>query len=113
MKLVRGLCALLFALLASAAYAQPAERLDVYLFWATGCPHCEREIDFLERLEKEQARLRVHYLEVRRDTRAREAFLAIVERLGIEDPAVPLTLVGDTPMRGYGRTRRAARSCGA
>jgi thiol-disulfide isomerase/thioredoxin len=99
--LARALRALVLALLAPAAFAQPAERLDVYLFWATGCTHCEREIAFLERLEKEEPRLRVHYLEVTRDARAREAFFAIVDRLDIEDPAVPLTLVGDAPMRGY------------
>jgi thiol-disulfide isomerase/thioredoxin len=101
LTLPRALRAIVLALLAPAAFAQPAERLDVYLFWATGCPHCEREIAFLERLEKEEPRLRVHYLEVTRDARARDAFFSIVERLGIEDPAVPLTLVGDAPMRGY------------
>ncbi len=43
--------ALLLALLAFAAGAQPGERVEVYLFWGDGCPHCEREIDFLKRLE--------------------------------------------------------------
>ena len=101
MALARILCALFLALLAPLAPAQAAERLDVYLFWASGCPHCEREIGFLERLEAAEPRLRVHYLDVTRDARGRNAFLAVVQRLGIEDPAVPLTLVGDRPMRGY------------
>jgi len=60
LKLARALLAIVLALLASAAFAQPAERLDVYLFWATGCPHCEREIEFLKRLETEEPRLRIH-----------------------------------------------------
>ena len=97
----RVFCALLFALFGTGAFAQPAERLDVYLFWATGCPHCEREIEFLKRLETEEPRLRVHYLDVASDARSREAFAAVIQRLGIQDPAVPLTLVGDAPMRGY------------
>ena len=26
-----------------------AEAVDVYVFWRMGCPHCEREIEFLKR----------------------------------------------------------------
>jgi len=56
----------LFALLAAAAGAQPAGRVDVYLFWAFGCPHCECEIDFLKRLEAEEPRLRVRHFKASR-----------------------------------------------
>jgi hypothetical protein len=100
--MVRRIAALILALLAFAAGAQPRERVDVYLFWGEGCPHCEREIDFLRRLEAEEAQLRVHYLEVTRDAGNRRAFAAVVERIALEDPAVPLTLVGDASMVGYG-----------
>jgi thiol-disulfide isomerase/thioredoxin len=91
----------LFALLAAAAGAQPAGRVDVYLFWAIGCPHCEREIEFLKRFEAEEPRLQVHYLEVSRDAANQRAYTAVVERFVPEDPAVPLTLVGDRAMVGY------------
>jgi len=98
----RTLAALVLALLAFAAGAQPRERVDAYLFWGMGCPHCEREIEFLKRLEAEESRLRVHYLEVTRDAANRRAFAAVVEKIALEDPAVPLTLVGDAAMVGYG-----------
>jgi len=39
--------------LAAPAGAAP-QTVDVYLFWRVGCPHCEREIDFLERLGAEE-----------------------------------------------------------
>jgi thiol-disulfide isomerase/thioredoxin len=100
-KFARTLAALALALLAFAAVAQPQERLDAYLFWALGCPHCEREIDFLKRLEAEQPRLRVHYLEVTREAANQQAFAAVVEKLAVADPAVPLTLVGDAVLIGY------------
>jgi thiol-disulfide isomerase/thioredoxin len=99
---VRTFAALVLALLAFAAGAQPRERVDAYLFWGIGCPHCEREIDFLKRLEAEEPRLRVHYLEVTRDAANRRAFAAVVEKLALADPAVPLTLVGDAALVGYG-----------
>jgi hypothetical protein len=101
-KLARTLAALALALLAFAAGAQPRERVDAYLFWGMGCPHCEREIEFLKRLEAEEPRLRVHYLEVTGNAANRRAFAAAVEKIALDDPAVPLTLVGASAMVGYG-----------
>jgi thiol-disulfide isomerase/thioredoxin len=97
----RTLAALALALLAFAAGAQPRDRVDAYLFWGIGCPHCEREIDFLKRLEAEEPRLRVRYLEVTGDAANRKAFAAVIAKIALEDPAVPLTLVGDAAMVGY------------
>jgi hypothetical protein len=92
--------ALLLAPVAPRADESPAS-VDAYLFWALGCPHCERALAFLERLEREVPRLRVHRLEVTRDTRNRDAFLEIVQRARIADPGVPLAVVGDRVVEGY------------
>ncbi len=99
--LARSLAALLLALFVVGAGAKPADQVDVYLFWAIGCPHCERELEFLKRLEAEEPRLRVHYLELSGDAANRKAFAAVVERLALQDPAVPITLLGDAAMIGY------------
>ena len=101
MTIARTFAALILALFAFAAVAQPRDQVEAYLFWGAGCPHCERAIDFLKRLEAEEPRLRVHYLEVTRDAANRRAFAAVVEKIALEDPAVPLTLVGDAAMVGY------------
>ena len=93
---------LALALLAACmAGAVAAERVDVYLFWTIGCPHCEREIAFLKRVETVEPRVRVHYLEITRDAANRRAFTSVAERLALEEPAVPLTLVGESSMVGY------------
>ena len=63
----QAIAALFFSLLAINVAAQPSARVDLYLFWAIGCPHCEREIEFLKRLEAEEPRLQAHYLEISRD----------------------------------------------
>jgi thiol-disulfide isomerase/thioredoxin len=97
----RALATLLFALFATAAAAQPPGQVDVHLFWAEGCPHCQRAIDYLKRLEGEEPRLRAHYLEVSRDAANRAAFIAVVERVALEEPAVPLMVVGESAMVGY------------
>lgn len=97
----RLLVALLFTLLGGAAAAQPPEKVDVHLFWAEGCPHCERAIDYLKRLEGEEPRLRAHYLELSRDAANQAAFTAVVERIELEEPGVPLIVVGESVMVGY------------
>jgi len=98
----QALAAILFALFAIPGAAQPTGRVDIYLFWGEGCPHCEREIEFLKQLEATESRVRVHYLEVWKDSRNQAAYSAVVKRIALEDPAVPLTLVGDAVMVGYG-----------
>jgi glutaredoxin len=97
----RVLAALVLALAALGAAAPPSERVDAYLFWADGCPHCQRAIDFLKRVEGEEPRVRVHYLEVSHDAANQKAFAAVVETIALEEPAVPLIVVGDSVMVGY------------
>jgi hypothetical protein len=101
LALRRALAALLLAVVAPLAAAQAAARADLYLFWAESGPHCGEEIEFLKRVEAEEPRLRVRYLEVTRDRAAQRAFVATVERIALKEPAVPLTLVGDFVMVGY------------
>ena len=100
-RAARMLALALLVLTACVTGAAAAERVDVYLFWAIGCPHCERAIAFLKRVESVEPRVRVHYLEITRDAANRRAFTSVAERLALEEPAVPLTLVGDSSMVGY------------
>jgi hypothetical protein len=95
------LAALIVALAAAFGRAADPAVVDVYLFWALGCPHCERADAFLGRLQQEEPRLRVHRLEVSRDARNRTAFLRLAERRRVTDPVVPLVVVGDRVVEGY------------
>jgi thiol-disulfide isomerase/thioredoxin len=99
---VRGaVAALVLAMLAPLAGAQAPAKTDLYLFWSETCPHCRDEIEFLKRLEADKPRLRVHYLEVSNDRASQRAFAAVVERIGLQEPAVPLTVIGEAVMVGY------------
>jgi hypothetical protein len=95
------IAALTMALFAVAAAAQAPQRVDVYLFWGHGCPHCDREIEFLKRLEAREPRLKVHYLEISRNAENRAVFAAVGYRYKLQPLSVPLTLVGDAVMVGY------------
>src|SRR5512140_2906604 len=76
--------------------------VDVYLFWRDGCPHCERAIEYLRRLETEQPQMRLHEFEVSRNAANRAALIAYADRHKIEDLAVPFTVVGDEIRVGWG-----------
>ena len=103
LRVIAVLLAALVAVLAPPAAGDSDRRgvIDVYLFWALGCPHCERAMAFLDRLQKEDARVRLHPLEVTRDARNREAFLRLVDRHRVTDPIVPLVVIGSRVIEGY------------
>jgi hypothetical protein len=86
------------SMLASAALAAP---VDIHLFWAVGCPHCERAIDFADRLAAENPRITLHKLEVSGSRENAALMLEAATRLGVEAGSVPLTVVGDRAWVGY------------
>jgi thiol-disulfide isomerase/thioredoxin len=103
MRLLFRIIAITLALAAaSAAWAQLSYPVTVTLFWAEGCPHCEREIDFLKRLEAEESRLTVRYLEVTRSAVNRDVFRTVGARFPPDQLGVPLTVIGDRVLPGYG-----------
>lgn len=95
---MRCVLAILLAVLSLSA---AAAETDVYLFWRIGCPHCEREIEFLERLAAEKSGVRLHKLEVSRSRANAAAMVEIADRLGVEAGSVPLTIIGDRAWVGY------------
>ncbi|OGA60889.1 MAG: hypothetical protein A3G81_24255 [Betaproteobacteria bacterium RIFCSPLOWO2_12_FULL_65_14] len=77
-----------------AALALPAAaQVDVHLFWREGCPHCEREIAFLERLSAANPDIRIHKYEVSRDRANAALMIEAAGRLGVEAGSVPLTVI--------------------
>ena len=88
-------------LLAAARLAAAAEPVGVYVFWRVGCPHCEREIEFLRALEAREPRLRLHLLEVGSDAGRRRLLAAVAQRLEARELAVPFTVIGDRFVVGY------------
>ncbi len=81
--------------------AESAKTVDVYFFWMQGCPHCEREMKVLQKVEKELPQAKVKYLEITGNRRNNALFSEMSSRLGIREPAVPLTVVGRRYWIGY------------
>ena len=75
--------------------------LDIYLFWAEGCPHCANEMDFLKQWVATETRVQVHIYEVTREPASRALYSSLVQYFGIQSPAVPFIVIGGRYIQGY------------
>ena len=102
------LLALVLAATSATPYARaeaerpPAENVSVHLFWSETCPHCTRAKSFLETLSARSTGVDLQSHELSTDEAIIRAFLALSGRFGVEPPAVPLIIVGNRPIVGYG-----------
>jgi len=91
----------LFSFSASAQNVSESEEINVYFFWAEGCPHCEAEKAFLTELQQKYGNLDIHYLEVTKN-RDNAALLAKAgKELDADVSGVPFTVVGEQHFTGW------------
>lgn len=83
------------------AEAADCRQVEIHVFWARGCPHCERALGFLERLEADQPCVSVQRHEVSGSSENRLLFERAVQKYRISDPGVPLLVVGGRYWLGY------------
>lgn len=90
----------------------------IYVFWAEGCPHCQRAMKFLRSLEEQEPRIRVRYLEITGDEFNREALFTLANDMQADRVSVPFMVIGERPTIGYlddattgAELRAQARAC--
>jgi thiol-disulfide isomerase/thioredoxin len=83
--------------------AIPADNnVELYFFWGYGCPHCEKEKVFLEKLQKKYPQLVVNSYEVWRNQGNALFFSQMAKAYGTKATAVPMTFIGNfEPIVGY------------
>ena len=75
--------------------------VDIYFFWAVGCPHCEDEKPFLEALSGEFDYVTVHDFEVTENKDNIDLLKKIGKELMVNVSGVPFTVVGDEYFIGW------------
>ena len=76
--------------------------VELYFFWGYGCPHCENEKVFLEKLQQKYPQLVVNSYEVWRNRGNALFFSQMAEAYGTKATAVPMTFIGNfEPIVGY------------
>ena len=73
-------------------------KVNFYLFHLSTCPHCHEELKWLESIEKQYPYLNIIKYEVQEDSSLYEK---VVEKMGINDYHVPLTIIGNDYKIGY------------
>ena len=77
------------------------KKVDVYFFWAYGCPHCNDEKPFLEKLEQKYSGLEVHSFEVTGNKENADLLKRAGKELNASVSGVPFTVVGDHYFSGW------------
>ena len=77
-------------------------RVRIYFFWGQGCPHCEKEKLFLEKLMQKYPQLKVESYEVWHNQGNARFFALMSKAYGIKAMSVPTTFIGDfEPIVGF------------
>lgn len=101
----------LFTVFATPVFAQDStlssngsdNKVNLYFFWANGCPHCSHEKEFLKELEQKYPDLKIHSLEVTQDKRNIELLKNAGRKLNANVSGVPFTVIGKQYFIGYNK----------
>ena len=77
------------------------EKVNLYLFHSETCMHCQAEIEYLKELEKEYDNLKIHLYEVDSHKDNAEKMIKVKEKLNIDSPNVPFTVIGNYYYIGF------------
>jgi len=87
--------------LPSALLAEDLKPVTLTIFYGQGCPHCEKELSFLEQLQKDYSNLTIRKLEVWYDLKNASILSGVSGPLSIKNYGVPVTIVGQETIVGY------------
>lgn len=76
-------------------------KVDLYLFWGDGCPHCAKEEIFLKSIESKYPDLRIQKFEVWNHQNNAGLMIEVVKKLQANASGVPFTIIGDQYFSGF------------
>lgn len=79
------------------------------LFWAIGCPHCEKEQQFLEKLSRKYPELTIQKYEITSSAENEALLRKRGKELGAETSGVPFTVVGNRYAVGYSNDQTSGK----
>lgn len=77
------------------------DKVDLYLFYGKGCPHCAKELTFLKELEDQYPNLQVHLYETWDHAENNKLLTRVKSALGIQNSYVPFTVINGFSYTGY------------
>ncbi|GAK60049.1 membrane protein, putative [Candidatus Vecturithrix granuli] len=98
-----GLC-LLFSFLVwnvSGGYVLAADHPILYFFWGEGCPHCEKEKEFLKKLHQHYPELEMRWFETWKHPEFTQLADAMRHAYHLNTSSVPMTFLGNWNITGF------------
>jgi len=77
-------------------------KVNIYIFWAEGCPHCAKEEAFFEELTKTKTNLVLNKYEITKSFSNSVLFSKVGKYLGADTRGVPFTVIGSSNFTGFG-----------
>jgi len=81
--------------------AEDLKPVTLTIFYGNGCPHCEKELVFLDQLKKDYSNLTIRKLEVWYDLNNASILSGVAGVLSIKSYGVPVTVIGQETVVGY------------
>lgn len=81
--------------------AQTAKHPILYFFWGNGCPHCEKEKEFLPKLQARYPQLEMRWFEAWDHPENRAIAEALRQAYNLKSSGVPVTFLGRWHITGY------------
>jgi glutaredoxin len=82
-------------------FVQAQEKITLTLYHGEECPHCIAERAFLNDLKKEMPELEVVEYEVWHNEANQKLLQEAFDKLGVENPGIPFTIVGENFLVGF------------
>lgn len=88
-------------LLSVSQEVRAAEHPILYFFWGDGCPHCEKEKEFLQPLQEKYPELEMRWFEVWKHPEFAQFADTMRKTYNVTTSSVPMTFLGDWNVVGY------------
>jgi thiol-disulfide isomerase/thioredoxin len=92
---------LILGILAPKQATASDEHPILYLFWGEGCPHCEKEKEFLKKLQAKYPQLEMRWFEVWKHPEFTKLADAMRQAYEVKTSSVPITFVGKWTHTGF------------
>ncbi|MBU0570071.1 hypothetical protein KKB40_04825 [Patescibacteria group bacterium] len=103
--MLKKLFKIIFAVFLLASLVRPVlakeNQVNLYLFWSKTCPHCEKEISFLEKIKPDYPNLTVHDFEVGSSRDNALLLREVGQEMNVDVGGVPMTFIGEEYFPGY------------
>lgn len=77
------------------------EKVNVYLFWGEGCPHCAKEKIYLQELADNEPRINLITFEIYKNKNNATLLQTAAEKINVPIDGVPFLIIGDQHYVGY------------